>query len=93
MARPLHLATCAGEASPDRDACLTRVRANRDRLKELAEHAPTNFLHKVTLVEAEYLRVTGEDDPAGAYDHALELALRIKPERFPQRDEESGAIA
>jgi len=72
----IQLATCPEAASPEREECLARVRANRDRLKVLVEHSPTNFQHKVLLIEAEYMRVVGEGDIALAYDEALEVALR-----------------
>ena len=54
---------------------LSRVKANQKKMKKWADIAPTNFLHKYYLVEAELNRVLGRDQEAIAqYDKAIELA-------------------
>ncbi|RMG22433.1 MAG: GAF domain-containing protein [Bacteroidetes bacterium] len=54
---------------------LKRVYRNQERLKSMAVYAPMNYLHKWYLVEAELLRVKGEDLHArGYYEKAIDLA-------------------
>jgi len=54
---------------------LEQVAVNERELKQLAEHAPMNFLHKYCLVEAERLRVIGEGLAAwNFYERAIALA-------------------
>ena len=54
---------------------LKRVNENQEELKERAEYAPMNYLHKWYLVEAERLRILGEDQNAReCYEKAIDLA-------------------
>ncbi|AFZ15110.1 GAF sensor hybrid histidine kinase [Crinalium epipsammum PCC 9333] len=54
---------------------LLQVRANQNKLKFWARHAPMNYLHKFYLVEAECHRVLEEDYQAiETYDRAIALA-------------------
>jgi len=54
---------------------LAKVTANQAKMKNWAEHAPMNYLHKFYLVEAEQARVLGEDTKAREnYDQAIALA-------------------
>src|SRR5262249_27364620 len=63
----------AGE-SEQKDT-LEKVTANQEKMKLWAQHAPTNFLHKFYLVEAECARVLGnESDAREYYDRAIDLA-------------------
>ena len=59
----------------DRKQILEQVTANLDRLKVLATHAPTNYLHKVELIEAELCRIKGQNFEAmDWYDRAIATA-------------------
>lgn len=52
------------EASPSRKKkLLARVRSNQKKMKKWARHAPSNYLHKYELVEAEMRSVTGSSKP------------------------------
>ncbi len=52
-----------------------RVQSNQKRLKKWARYSPANNLHKFYLVEAEYLRVTGQQTEAmQCYDKAIALS-------------------
>jgi predicted ATPase/signal transduction histidine kinase len=54
---------------------LEKVAANQERMKQWAEYAPMNFLHKYDLVEAERHRVLGHNVEAmELYDRAIALA-------------------
>ena len=55
---------------------LKKVSGNQRELKFLADHAPMNQLHRYCLVEAEYMRVTGQDIMVtiNCYDQAISLA-------------------
>jgi PAS domain S-box-containing protein len=54
---------------------LKTVRANQKKLKKWADHAPANCQHKYHLVEAEYARVTQDNEKAMiAYRQAINLA-------------------
>jgi PAS domain S-box-containing protein len=54
---------------------ISQVKANQERLKHWAHHAPSNFQHKYDLVEAEKYRVLGKNYEAGDwYDRAIFLA-------------------
>jgi len=54
---------------------LEKVAANQKKMKRWAKHAPMNYRHKYLLVEAERLRVLGQDSQAGEqYDQAITLA-------------------
>ena len=51
---------------------LLKVAANQKKMQKWAHHAPSNFLHKVYLVEAELCRVTGQDAKAmDLYERAI----------------------
>ena len=72
LSRLAVLGECAVE---ERAAHLARVAAQQEALKKCADHAPMNFLHKHTLVEAERARADGRKDQARAlYRRAIELA-------------------
>ncbi|CBN54342.1 trifunctional serine/threonine-protein kinase/ATP-binding protein/sensor histidine kinase [Kamptonema sp. PCC 6506] len=59
----------------EREQILQRVQENQAKLKNWAEHAPVNFLHKWQLVEAEKFRVLGQKIEAiELYDKAIALA-------------------
>jgi histidine kinase len=54
---------------------LQTVDAHQQKMKQWAEHAPMNYLHKFYLVEAERHRILGQDAAAmDAYDQAIDLA-------------------
>ncbi len=56
-------------------ALLKRINKNQRFLKKQAEHAPMNYLHKWYLVEAELLKVKGQDQVAREhYEKAIDLA-------------------
>ncbi len=56
-------------------AVLQKVSANQKKMKQWADHAPMNCLHRLHLVEAELDRLRGQWDAAGAhYDQAIDLA-------------------
>jgi signal transduction histidine kinase/tetratricopeptide (TPR) repeat protein len=68
------LAVCRDRPS-EQEALLQRVAANQTKLEKWAHHAPTNYLHKYFLVEAERQKVLGEPMEAMAlYDRAIALA-------------------
>ena len=60
----------------EKEEILTQVNDNQDLLEKLARSAPSNYLHKYHLVEAERLRVlNGEPDTTmQLYDQAIALA-------------------
>jgi PAS domain S-box-containing protein len=54
---------------------LAKVAANQEKLKQWADHAPMNHLHKFYLVEAERARLLGQEGEARVlYDRAINLA-------------------
>ncbi len=56
---------------------LLKVVANQKKMKKWAHYAAMNYLHKFYLVEAEQLRVLGQDAKAmDCYDRAIELAKK-----------------
>jgi PAS domain S-box-containing protein len=58
-----------------RDVHMKRVMENQEKLKFWAGHAPSNYLHKYHLVEAEIRRALGRHEEALVqYDIAIELA-------------------
>ncbi|WP_445247626.1 trifunctional serine/threonine-protein kinase/ATP-binding protein/sensor histidine kinase [Microcoleus sp. OTE_8_concoct_300] len=58
---------------------LDRVQANQEKMQKWAHHAPTNYLHKFYLVEAERHRVLGEKlEAIEMYDKAIALAKENK---------------
>ncbi|MFB2982985.1 hypothetical protein [Microseira sp. BLCC-F43] len=62
-------------SSYDKICWIGRVKKNQKKMKKWADRAPTNFLHKYYLVEAELNRVLGRSLEAIAqYDKAIELA-------------------
>jgi predicted ATPase/class 3 adenylate cyclase/tRNA A-37 threonylcarbamoyl transferase component Bud32 len=59
----------------EQEAVLTKVSANQNKMKQWADHAPMNYLHKFYLVEAERSRILGQDGEAREYyDQAITLA-------------------
>ncbi|MCV6638808.1 ATP-binding sensor histidine kinase [Candidatus Albibeggiatoa sp. nov. NOAA] len=59
------------------EVILKKVRANQYKMKRWAKHAPSNFLQKYYLVEAEQHRILGNTAKAiDAYDYAIDLAKR-----------------
>jgi predicted ATPase/signal transduction histidine kinase len=69
------LAACGSDCQYSRRAVLRRVKSNQKKMRNWAQHAPMNFLHKYMLVEAERLRVAGKDgDAAEWYDRSIALA-------------------
>ena len=59
----------------EQQGILNRIQANQEKMQKWAHHAPTNFLHKFYLVEAELHRVLGERVEAMEnYDQAIALA-------------------
>ncbi|MGZ4981061.1 MAG: diguanylate cyclase domain-containing protein [Methylobacter sp.] len=56
---------------------LYKVRVNQRKLKKWAAYAPDNYRHHWLLVEAEYLRISGQSDKATRYyDLAIDQAQR-----------------
>ncbi len=63
------------ESESEKEICITKINENRTIMKQLAEFGPVNFLHKYYLLEAEYGRVTGNNNQAPEfYDKAIETA-------------------
>ena len=57
------LAVCGQGSEGEKEEILTQVDDHQDTLEKLARCAPSNYLHKYHLVEAERLRVLeGEPD-------------------------------
>ncbi len=70
----VRLAVCS-TAQASQPEILDRIQANQEKMQKWAHHAPTNFLHKFYLVEAELHRVLGERVEAMEnYDQAIALA-------------------
>ena len=62
---------------PEQTDIIKKVEANQEKIKNWAEHAPMNFLHKWTLVEAEKARILGRDREAEKYyEEAIDLAQK-----------------
>jgi len=73
------LAVYSNSSEEEQQQILDRVKANQEKMKKWAEHAPMNFLHKYYLVEAEKHRVLEEEALARVeYDKAIELAKENK---------------
>ena len=72
-----HIARCTHNAGSDKAMVLQRVAGNQKKLKNWADHAPANFMHKYHLVEAERLRLSGGRliDIVDHYEKAINLAL------------------
>ena len=70
------LAVCGQLPEGEKEQILTQVHDNQDRLEKLARCAPSNYLHKHHLVEAERLRILdGQSDAIlSHYDQAIALA-------------------
>ena len=70
------LAVCDQGSEGEKEEILTRVNDNQDTLEKLARSAPSNYLHKYHLVEAERMRVLeGQSDAIlSHYDQAIALA-------------------
>ena len=70
------LALCNQGSEGEKEEILTQVHDNQDTFEKLARCAPSNYLHKYHLVEAERLRVLdGESDAIlSHYDQAIALA-------------------
>ncbi len=68
------------EALPSaQEGLLEKVTANQAKMQKWAQHAPTNFLHKFYLVEAERHRVLGQKAEAiEMYDRAIAKATEHK---------------
>jgi predicted ATPase/signal transduction histidine kinase len=81
-----------GRGTPSEQArLLERVSANQQVLGRLADSAPMNHLHRVQLVEAERLRVIGQDMAAlDCYDRAIALA---REHRFIQDEALANELA
>jgi PAS domain S-box-containing protein len=66
------LAVCETVPESEREAILKEVESCQDKLKYWAEHAPINFQHKWDLIEAEKLKLSGENWQAvRAYEKAI----------------------
>lgn len=69
------LAVVPATAKLARQKLLDKVAANQKKMQGWAKHAPMNFRHKYLLVEAERLRILGQDGQASeCYDQAICLA-------------------
>nr|WP_293158691.1 ATP-binding sensor histidine kinase [Okeania sp. SIO2C9] len=66
------LAEFSSQPESERQKRLEKIAANQKILQNAAIHAPTNFLHKWHLIEAETYRVLGNKTEAmEQYDHAI----------------------
>ena len=69
------LAVAGNAQSEERDGLLASVEQHREELAEWAQSAPMNYAHKHKLVEAEYWRLSGDQNRAEAYyDQAISMA-------------------
>ncbi len=70
------LAVCGQVPDGEKEEILTQVHDNQDMLEKLARCAPSNYLHKYHLVEAERMRVLeGQSDAIlSHYDQSIALA-------------------
>ena len=70
------LAVCGQVPDGEKEEILTQVHDHQDTLEKLARCAPSNYLHKYHLVEAERMRVLeGQSDAIlSHYDQAIALA-------------------
>ena len=57
----------------EREKILTQVHYNQDTLEKLARSAPSNYLHKHHLVEAERMRVLGGEPDTIMHHYDLSL--------------------
>ncbi|MGG6293696.1 trifunctional serine/threonine-protein kinase/ATP-binding protein/sensor histidine kinase [Leptolyngbya sp. AN02str] len=68
-----------------------RITSNQQKLQQWSEYAPTNYLHKFYLIEAEQYRVTDNKYLAGdLYDRAISLA---KENQFLQEESLANELA
>ncbi len=71
----IQLASCSDKTKSQTKAIFDEVEKNLENLFRLAQHAPMNFQHKWTLVEAERCRISGDILAAQEhYDVAIEGA-------------------
>lgn len=78
------LGACANDSEAERNKVLEDVEKNQNQMKNWAEHAPTNFLHKWQLVEAERMRVLGKPlEAMTLYEQAIRGAAE---NRFPNEE-------
>ncbi len=69
------LAVFSNASQQEQEILLTQVQTNQEKMKKWAHHAPTNYLHKFYLVEAERHRISGQNTEAmDYYDRAIEVA-------------------
>ncbi len=55
----------------------SKIAANHRKMKKWAHHAPMNHLHKLHLIEAEMMRIRGQESKAGhLYDQAVKHAKK-----------------
>ncbi|HIE02286.1 MAG TPA: response regulator [Thiotrichaceae bacterium] len=70
-----HLAVYSESLPLEQQSILNRVATHQQQLKQWAQNAPMNYLHKFYLVEAERSRVLSKDgDAREFYDKAIALA-------------------
>jgi predicted ATPase/GAF domain-containing protein/tRNA A-37 threonylcarbamoyl transferase component Bud32 len=70
-----HLAVYDSLTSLEQQQILERVRANQQKMQKWADRAPTNYLHKFYLVEAEQHRIQGcYVEAMDYYDRAIAVA-------------------
>ncbi len=63
------------EQKPEQDRILERVSSTLEKMKQWAQHAPMNHLHKFYILKAEQSRALGNDRDAWEfYDLAIDLA-------------------
>jgi PAS domain S-box-containing protein len=71
----IFLSLLANASNSEKEALLSRVNANQEKMQKWAYHAPMNFLHKFQLVEAEKARVLGQLlEAEKLYEQAIEGA-------------------
>jgi len=73
----LSAAKCWNSAANAEEQAVLRehIEHGLERFQYFSEGCPTNFVHKLRLIEAEYARVQGKTEEASArYDEAIELA-------------------
>ncbi|NEO39725.1 MAG: AAA family ATPase [Moorea sp. SIOASIH] len=57
----LRLALYPSSKTMEKEECLARVATNQEKMKNWADYAPMNYLHKFHLVEAERHRILGQN--------------------------------
>ena len=71
----IHLAMWSEVDISEQNQFMEKVEANQSKMRNWADHAPMNFLHKYHLVAAGYARIEGDYDQARTgYDEAIDLA-------------------